>query len=641
MRLISSCHDSGGIILAYELYKGYIKTKDKKPIELNLKPPYRTYEQVKDLSDFGAVLNDRTLLIDIDSGIDDFNKICDLLIEQGVVFEAYESRKENSGGHILFQQDVDFDIKNKKYNLVCGIEADIKFGSKISLEFLKHKGVEQKSIFEGELPSEFDECPLWLLPIRSKKKMDFSRGSRNNNLFTYIAILQNEGFNKNQIREIIKVVNQHFLDESLPEKEIETILRDEAFLENIFFVKGKLQVNKLVDYLINEHNFIMLNKNLHVFHNGTFTMDHFIIHRIIDKYIPNSRLTQRNEIQRHLELKSPTKKFASERFVLLKNGIFDLMENKLIDFDPDLVILNQMNVDYVAEAYCKKTDDFLNHVSNGCQDTRKLLEEMIGYSLLRRNELRKSFILVGGKATGKSTFLHMLLRLHGTENVSSLDLAEINERFSKAALFGKTLNIGDDIDDDYIRNTATLKKAVSGEPIKGEFKGKDGFYFIPYCKLIFSANAMPRIRNNRNAVLDRLVIIPFEKTYDEDDFDPYLKDKLTTDESLSYLLNLGLKALNGVQKRQGFTIPKSVAKKLEEFELDNDPILQFIQEITEDDYLNESNKKVYKDYKNFCSINGYNPVNLRSFSIKFCSYLKVTTKLKSVKGVRNHVYIKK
>lgn len=103
--------------------------------------------------------------------------------------------------------------------------------------------------------------------------------------------------------------------------------------------------------------------------------------------------------------------------------------------------------------------------------------------------------------------------LLGDSNTSSLDLNELGDRFSSASLFGKLANIGDDIADDFIANPAIFKKIVSGDWIKGENKGQKEFFFKPYCKLLFSANNIPRIKDKSGAVLDRLIIIPFDAKF--------------------------------------------------------------------------------------------------------------------------------
>ena len=81
---------------------------------------------------------------------------------------------------------------------------------------------------------------------------------------------------------------------------------------------------------------------------------------------------------------------------------------------------------------------------------RALLCEAVGYCFYRRNELRKAFILTGEKQNGKSTYLSLITSLLGRENVTSLDLGELGQRFKPAELFGKLANVGDDIGDDFI-----------------------------------------------------------------------------------------------------------------------------------------------------------------------------------------------
>ena len=118
-------------------------------------------------------------------------------------------------------------------------------------------------------------------------------------------------------------------------------------------------------------------------------------------------------------------------------------------------------------------------------------------------------MLLGEKKNGKSTFLEMLKNVIGRDNCSALDLKEIGDRFRTAQIFGKLVNIGDDIDSQYIENVGTFKKVVSGNGITIENKGQDPIEIEPYCKFIFSANDIPRMKDRSGAVLDRLIFIPF------------------------------------------------------------------------------------------------------------------------------------
>lgn len=52
------------------LYKGYVEVKDKQCIEnLKNRTDFKTYEQVKSLSEFAGILAIDTMFIDIDDGL--------------------------------------------------------------------------------------------------------------------------------------------------------------------------------------------------------------------------------------------------------------------------------------------------------------------------------------------------------------------------------------------------------------------------------------------------------------------------------------------------------------------------------------------------------------------------------------------
>lgn len=208
------------------------------------------------------------------------------------------------------------------------------------------------------------------------------------------------------------------------------------------------------------------------------------------------------------------------------------------------------------------------------------MEECIGYCFYRRNELGKAFILTGDKSNGKSTFLDCVKAILGDENISALDLKELGDRFSTSMMFGKLANIGDDIGDDFLQGSqvAMFKKVVTGNRIKAERKGQDPFEFNPYIKMLFSANDIPRMKDKTGAVLRRLVIIPFNAQFSKNDpdYDPYIKYKLICQESLEYLIALGMQGLKRVLTNQEFTKSEKVDKQVKDYEEENNPIIAFL-----------------------------------------------------------------
>lgn len=469
---------------------------------------------------------------------------------------------------------------------------------------LKVKGRKRKFLKTVTM-EELEKLPKWLIPLTKKEiNFDMSEGDgRNSILFTYILSLQRKGLTKEEIRETIKIINKYILQEPLDEKEIETILRDEAFMKECFYVKNKLQYEKLAIYLRDNEKIIKINDELHMYKDNYYCDDTKEIEKTMLKYIKNSTNTNRTEVLRYLDLLCKNVKMANPKYIALENGIFDLESKKLLEFNSSYIIKNKIPWSYNPNVYSDVMDKTLNKICCNDKQLRLLVEEMMGYTLFRRNEIGKAFILTGQGANGKSTLLEVLNELLGEENISSVSLEELNHRFKTFQLEGKLANIGDDISNKYIEDNSTFKKLVTGEKVNVERKGRDPFDFKNYSKLIFSANELPRINDLSGGLKRRLIFIPFNATFSkkDKDYDPFILDKLTSPDSMEYLLKLALEGLNRVLENHSFTYAKVCDDVWEEYEQINNPVISFLEE---NDIENEPVKEVYLRYSSWCSENG-------------------------------------
>ncbi len=624
-----------------DFFRGYVPTKDKKCL-LKFKgkssDELQTYEQVKNLPEFAGILADDTVLIDVDDH-EQSEILMNIVKQLQVKCRVYETTR---GKHFLF---VKGNIETNKIHtkLACGLDADIKLGTKNSYSILKFNDAERRILYDT---CEYESVPIWLTPI--KANIDFfnmeSGDGRNQALFNYILTLQSNDFSVDDARTTINIINDYILRDKLSDTEIQTILRDEAFKKPIFFKKGKFLFDKFAVYIKNNNHILRINNQLHVYRDGIYVDGESEIEAVMIEHIPDLNRAKRSEILSYLDIlirnNTPV---ANANLIAFKNGIYDLETDELIDFSPEHVITNKINYDYNPDASCELVDNTLDKLSCNDESVRMLLEEAVGYCFYRRNELRKSFILTGDKKNGKSTYLAMLKELLGDENTVALDLGELGERFSSASLFGKLANIGDDIGDDFIANPAVFKKIVSGDWIKGENKGQKEFFFRPYCKLLFSANNIPRIKDKSGAVLDRLVIIPFDARFSKNDpdFDPYIKYKLIKPEALEYLILLGINGLKRVLKNQSFTSSVKVEKSLEEYDEVNNPIQLFFKEIESSDIENESTKDVYGKYVEFCLANSFTPMSNIEFSKQVKKQFGFEIINKTIKGKKYRMFIKK
>lgn len=589
------------------MWKGYIPTggKDgKKPTEeYKDRTEFYKLEEVESLNSYGGVLKDDLIQIDIDDSQQAetlLNIIYKLKINTTVI-------KTTRGMHFYFK-NTNIDRRKQGYYTPIGIKIDVGLGMQNAVVPLKVKEKMREFIQEVE---ELEELPAWLYPV-SRTEINFSSMSegdgRNSKLFGYILTLQQKGLAVEQIRETIRIINKYILSEPLDEKEIETILRDEAFMKESFYIKSKLQYEKLAIYLRDNEKVIKINDELHIYKDNYYCGDSKEIEKVMLKYIKNSTNANRTEVLRYLDLLCKNTKMTNPKYITLENGIFDLENKKLLEFNSSYIIKNKIPWSYNPNAYSQTMDKTLDKICCKDKQLRLLIEEMIGYTLFRRNELGKAFILTGQGANGKSTLLEVLNDLLGEENIASVSLEELNHRFKTFQLEGKLANLGDDISNKYIEDNSTFKKLVTGEKVNVERKGRDPFDFKNYSKLIFSANELPRINDLSGGLKRRLIFIPFNATFSkkDKDYDPFILDKLTCPDAMEYLLKLALEGLERVLINHSFTYAKICDQVWEEYEQINNPVVAFLED---NDIENEPVKEVYLRYSAWCSENGLKAVS--------------------------------
>lgn len=610
-------------------------TGTKKPNVKEVTEEYALkYESICNQNDYGATLLPGTIMVDIDD-MDKAKKVLNIIQTSKINCIVIQT---TNGMHFHFKNT---NIKSNKqhYYTPLGIKTETKYPHSNVVTPIKLNGKVRKVIYSTDT---LDKLPLWLIPLGKRFNVDFSKlqegDGRNDTLFSYILTLQQQSLTKNEIREIIKVINQFILKEPVGDKELEVILRDKAFLKESFYLKGKLQYEKLAIYLIREHNVVKINDALHVYKDGYYTSDTDEIERIMLQYIVNSTRTPRIEVLRYLELKSQEVRMESPTLISLNNGVLNLETKELVEFSPEYKIKNKIPVNYNPVAYSEIMDKTLNKICCNDKQLRSLVEEMIGYVLFRRNELGKCFILTGHGANGKSTLLDVIKRLIGKENISSVALNELNDRFRTFQLEGKLANIGDDISNAYIEDNSTFKKLVTGETVNVERKGKDPFDFENYSKLIFSCNEIPRINDLSDGLKRRIIFIPFNAKFSkhDKDYDPFIIDKLLSNEALEYLLKLALEGLNRILYNRAFTTPSVVEDTWNDYERRNNPILGFLEE---GKIENESTKDAYLQYQTYCSENGLKHLSRIAFSREICKHGYVTKQSK-VNGKRISIFVK-
>lgn len=554
--------------------------------------------------------------------------------------------RTSRGKHFLFKNS-GVPTNKTGCKLAIGLTADIKIGTRNSYEVLKYDNQNREILYDTAENEEAQQLPRWLFPVKSKMEfLNMETGDgRNQGLFNYILTLQSNDFSVEEARETIRIINKFVLKVPLSDDEIETVLRDDAFKKPVFFMGSTFLFDKFATFLKNNNHIIKINNQLHIYKNGIYISGLAEIEAEMIQHIPGLNRAKRTEVLAYLDiLIRENSKAEDANLIAFENGLYNIVDDSFVEFTPEHIITNKIRWKYNPEAYSELADKTLNKIACNDPQIRALLEEAIGYCFYRRNELGKAFILTGDKSNGKSTFLSMVQCLLGDENISSLDLKELGDRFKTAEMFGKLANIGDDIGDEFIANPAIFKKLVTGERVSAERKGQNPFEFNNYSKLLFSANNIPRIKDKTGAVQRRLTIIPFDARFsaDDPDFNPYIKHLLKTDEVMEYLINLGIAGLKRVLLNRKFTGSTKVQKAMDEYEENNNPIIGFFRECEDEEFQieNEPTNVVYKRYQEYCLANSLQPMSNIEFSKQVNRILNMRVENKWLNGKKHRIFIK-
>ena len=624
-------------------FRGFVETKNKKCIEkFKGRTDFKTFEQVQSLPEYAGILAAETILIDVD----DFEAseiLFKVVKEYALTCRVYRTSR---GKHFLFKNS-GVPTNKTGCKLAIGLTADIKIGTRNSYEVLKYDNQNREILYDTAENEEAQQLPRWLFPVKSKMEfLNMETGDgRNQGLFNYILTLQSNDFSVEEARETIRIINKFVLKVPLSDDEIETVLRDDAFKKPVFFMGSTFLFDKFATFLKNSNHIIKINNQLHIYKNGIYISGLAEIEAEMIQHIPGLNRAKRTEVLAYLDiLIRENSKAEDANLIAFENGLYNIVDDSFVEFTPEHIITNKIRWKYNPEAYSELADKTLNKIACNDPQIRALLEEAIGYCFYRRNELGKAFILTGDKSNGKSTFLSMVQCLLGDENISSLDLKELGDRFKTAEMFGKLANIGDDIGDEFIANPAIFKKLVTGERVSAERKGQNPFEFNNYSKLLFSANNIPRIKDKTGAVQRRLTIIPFDARFsaDDPDFNPYIKHLLKTDEVMEYLINLGIAGLKRVLLNRKFTGSTKVQKAMDEYEENNNPIIGFFRECEDEEFQieNEPTNVVYKRYQEYCLANSLQPMSNIEFSKQVNRILNMRVENKWLNGKKHRIFIK-
>jgi len=294
----------------------------------------------------------------------------------------------------------------------------------------------------------------------------------------------------------------------------------------------------------------------------------------------------------------------------------------------------QIPIVFDPTAVAPRFEKFLDEVFEFDDDKemkKLLLLEALGYSLLPTCQYEKFFVLIGQGANGKSVVLDILAAMVGKDHVAAVQPSQFSNKFQRGHLQGKLVNLISELATNEVLADAELKAIASGELMTAEHKFAAPFEFNVCATCWFATNHMPQTRDRSDALLRRCIMLPFNRVFKEHEQDRHLKDALI--DELSGILNLALKAMEGVHARGAFTCPPSVELTKERLRSTTNHVLDFVEDCCE--LLAEcsvESSKLYAVYREWCLAKSITPNGQQQLTAQL-QRLGISLR-KGAKGVR-------
>ncbi|OOM11153.1 DNA primase family protein [Clostridium saccharobutylicum] len=410
------------------------------------------------------------------------------------------------------------------------------------------------------------------------------------------------------------------------------------FKKKKFLMDSKHRKNlinpKIAEYIIKQKNILCINQKLYMYsielgyyqEIETHDLQVMVCDMILKQYGEFIRSSDIDAICRFIKI-NPYIQIRNDNLdkntnmINCKNCVIDFKKNKikLSRHDKKYYFLNSINANFREDFNYEKFKGsnfykFLDSVTKGDRHLKRLIQEITGYSISSLNNAKKFFVLYGKSNSGKSVYLDLLSFLCGKENISNIPLQSLSDERYTGELFGKVLNIYNELPDRVLKETGTIKSLVS-ECDKTICKPvyKNPFSFRNRATIIFATNNLPTVENNagqdNDAFFNRIIIVPFINSISEDKQDKELIKKLKKESDFIFTWAIeGLERYIGNQYK--FSKCEKSEKILKKYKNRESLVEKFIEErliFATDKYVFKCD--LMKEFEQFCEEQGKNQVS--------------------------------
>ncbi|EJT6613110.1 hypothetical protein N2W28_000688 [Clostridium perfringens] len=371
--------------------------------------------------------------------------------------------------------------------------------------------------------------------------------------------------------------------------------------------KLRLNTNKCVSYLqkvlecvVENNKLLILNRKEGIYQELTDDLMGKILRYLMNEAMADSWKRQyERDILDGLIREVPTIDISNidDSFIPVNNGVFNLNSEELIPYDDSMFFTRKSPVNFIKEADCPKFLEALREIV--CSDERLLMciQEIFGYTLINNTKGERAFYFIGVGSNGKSFIAEILANMVGVANVSNIPLSRFSEKFGTEGLIDKSVNIANENEIGNAISTENLKIFVSGDRTSIARKYKGDLNYKSTCKMIFLLNKLPDTLDNTHGYYRKILIVPFNRIFQQEEMDKNLKEKVL--EELSGVLNWAIEgAKRLINNDYKFTECEAIEKVTKAYKEEQNPVESFLKDaLIYEDGNSETKKEILDSYK--------------------------------------------
>jgi putative DNA primase/helicase len=576
--------------------------------------------------DAGYVLEDNDLVIDIDClDKETVQKLITMFnIKTQIVWT-------DRGAHLYFKKPSSF---TRGSNRVCalGFPIELKHIKNTQAVTIKRNGkmrdIEHQGVRE-DLPNIFS--------INKKFSnllgLDDGEG-RNNSLFRHRAQLAGARGWENMLR----FINNFIFATPLSEEEYQAIVRD----MNIQAEKDNEPL--IAEWMMNQYKMVRYSDRIYYYHEGEYKSDENILRRLIFGKVGNQKTRYVDEVIKQIEYRCQMVDDSKGFDIKFKNGI--LRRGKFIEVDYDDFTPYSIDINYYPDADpVEDVDKYIDHLTQGDPDYKRLLFEILGHTLIVDREfkrlLAKFFIFVGSGGNGKGTLLQIIKQILNPKNCTGLSIKNMSDERYFVTMKGKLANLGDDIQDEPIDNEQMkqLKNISTCDYIAARELYKQSSSIQLTISLIFTSNHVLKSFEKGKSYKRRVMWLPMFTEVDDNNKDAAFITKLTTTEALEYWISQIVAGYFRLYENARFSECGIVSDYNEEYHKDNNTVLMWLDDLTADDLLMKKSPEVYTEYETWANENGLNVGSAKMMREAIREKFKLELKPKKINGKTYRVFV--